>query len=93
MHLIKYIITIFLILTVNVCYKILIMIFFKKKGTSIELPEVMERASAESIIEDTTEDYWAGSGAGPEDDLQINRTETRESLTHEASDQDTVSFS
>ncbi|KAF7991711.1 hypothetical protein HCN44_010512 [Aphidius gifuensis] len=52
----------------------------------------MERASAESIIEDTTEDYWAGSGAGPEDDLQINRTETRESLTHEASDQDTVVY-
>ncbi|XP_044013039.1 uncharacterized protein LOC122855610 [Aphidius gifuensis] len=61
-------------------------------ATSIELPEVMERASAESIIEDTTEDYWAGSGAGPEDDLQINRTETRESLTHEASDQDTVVY-
>lgn len=50
-----------------------------------------EKPNLDTLIEDTTEDYWAGSGAGPEDALELNRTETRESLTHEASDQDAVS--
>ncbi|XP_074110615.1 uncharacterized protein LOC141534892 [Cotesia typhae] len=58
------------------------------------LPEVIEpeKPNLDTLIEDTTEDYWAGSGAGPEDVLELNRTETRESLTHEASDQDAVVY-
>ncbi|CAD6221862.1 GSCOCG00005200001-RA-CDS [Cotesia congregata] len=58
------------------------------------LPEVIEpeKPNLDTLIEDTTEDYWAGSGAGPEDTPELNRTETRESLTHEASDQDAVVY-
>ncbi|XP_008544289.1 uncharacterized protein LOC103569003 [Microplitis demolitor] len=57
-------------------------------------PEVIEseKPNLDTIVEDTTDDYWAGSGAGPEDATELNRTETRESLTHEASDQDTVVY-
>ncbi|KAF3426982.1 hypothetical protein E2986_05213 [Frieseomelitta varia] len=44
----------------------------------------------DSVLDETTEDYWAGSGSGPEDDDSIHN-ETREALTHEASDHDAVS--
>ncbi|XP_063978866.1 uncharacterized protein LOC135163396 [Diachasmimorpha longicaudata] len=59
-------------------------------STSLETTEA-ERANGETILEDATEDYWAGSGSGPEED-ETNRTETREALTHEASDQDAVVY-
>lgn len=42
------------------------------------------------MLDETTEDYWAGSGSGPEDDDSLHN-ETREALTHEASDHDAVS--
>lgn len=51
----------------------------------------MEGNSEDSVIDDTTEDYWAGSGSGPEDESSSSHNETREALTHEASDHDTVS--
>lgn len=41
--------------------------------------------------EDATEDYWAGSGSGPELDEGDSFNETREALTHDASDHDAVS--
>lgn len=46
--------------------------------------------SEDSVIDDTTEDYWAGSGSGPDEDESLHN-ETREALTHEASDHDAVS--
>ncbi|KAG7201615.1 hypothetical protein KM043_004356 [Ampulex compressa] len=39
------------------------------------------------VLDDTTEDYSAGSGAGPEEEDTLYN-ETREALTHEASDHD-----
>lgn len=52
----------------------------------------MEGNSEETVIDDTTEDYWAGSGSGPdEDESSSSHNETREALTHEASDHDAVS--
>lgn len=45
----------------------------------------------DSVLDETTEDYWAGSGSGPEDDDSLHN-ETREALTHEASDHDAVSI-
>ncbi|XP_034947849.1 uncharacterized protein [Chelonus insularis] len=51
----------------------------------------VERTNSESPVEDATEDYWAGSGSGPEE-VELNRTEIREALTHEASDQDAVVY-
>lgn len=41
-------------------------------------------------MEDATEDYWAGSGTGP-DEEDSGRNETKEALAHEASDHDAVS--
>ncbi|XP_020709888.2 uncharacterized protein LOC105689275 [Athalia rosae] len=50
----------------------------------------------ESIVpEDVTDDYWAGSGAGPESDDGIENSaynETREALAHDASDHDAVVY-
>lgn len=46
--------------------------------------------SEDSVIDDTTEDYWASSGSGPDEDESLHN-ETRETLTHEASDHDAVS--
>ncbi|XP_068975414.1 uncharacterized protein [Bombus flavifrons] len=43
----------------------------------------------DSVLDETTEDYWAGSGSGPEDDDSLHN-ETREALTHEASDHDAI---
>jgi len=54
----------------------------------------VEGNSEDSVIDDTTEDYWAGSGSGPDEDessSSSSHNETREALTHEASDHDTVS--
>lgn len=51
----------------------------------------MEGNSEDSVIDDTTEDYWAGSGSGPDEDESSSHNETREALTHEASDHDAVS--
>jgi len=59
------------------------------KATSHENAEV-DGNSEDSVIDDATEDYWAGSGSGPDED-DSSRNETREALTHEASDHDTVS--
>jgi len=59
------------------------------KGTSHENAEV-DGNSEDSVIEDATEDYWAGSGSGPDED-DSSHNETREALTHEASDHDAVS--
>lgn len=50
----------------------------------------MDGNSEDSAIDDATEDYWASSGSGPDED-DSPRNETREALTHEASDHDTVS--
>jgi hypothetical protein len=48
-------------------------------------------ATAEiSSIEETTEDYWTGSGSGPEEEESLYN-ETKETLAHEASDHETVS--
>lgn len=55
------------------------------------MPEILDRTAPETVLEDATEDYWAGSGAGPEDE-EPSHNETREALIHEASDQDTVSM-
>lgn len=52
----------------------------------------MEGNSEDSVsVDDTTEDYWAGSGSGPDEDESSSHNETREALTHEASDHDAVS--
>ena len=59
------------------------------KATSHESSEGDGNAE-DSVLDETTEDYWAGSGSGPEDDDSIHN-ETREALTHEASDHDAVS--
>lgn len=64
-------------------------IFFFSKATN-ENAEV-EGNSEDSVVDDTTEDYWAGSGSGPDEDESSSHNETREALTHEASDHDTVS--
>ncbi|XP_017766507.1 PREDICTED: uncharacterized protein LOC108555387 [Eufriesea mexicana] len=45
----------------------------------------------DSVLDETTEDYWAGSGSGPEEDDALHN-ETREALTHEASDHDAVVY-
>lgn len=50
----------------------------------------LEAAGDEAAVDDATEDYWAGSGAGPEEE-ETHRNESREALTHEASDHDAVS--
>lgn len=51
----------------------------------------MDGNSEDSVIDDATEEYWASSsGSGPDED-DSPRNETREALTHEASDHDTVS--
>lgn len=42
-------------------------------------------------MDETTEDYWTGSGSGPEEDDSLHNG-TREALTHEASDHDAVSM-
>ncbi|XP_046610392.1 uncharacterized protein LOC124300379 [Neodiprion virginianus] len=55
-------------------------------------PEVDARLE-EPVAEDVTEDYWAGSGSGPElDDDDSNFNETREALVHDASDHDAVVY-
>ena len=59
------------------------------KGTNHENNEG-EGNAEEPVLDETTEDYWAGSGSGPEDDDSLHN-ETREALTHEASDHDAVS--
>lgn len=59
------------------------------KATSHENSEGDGNAE-DSVLDEATEDYWAGSGSGPEDDDSIHN-ETREALTHEASDHDAVS--
>lgn len=47
----------------------------------------------ESSPEDVTEDYWAGSGSGPElEDGDAAYNETREALAHDASDHDAVVY-
>jgi len=74
-------------------YGFLIIDNFFSKPTSHENAEV-EGNSEDSVIDDTTEDYWAGSGSGPDEDessSSSSHNETREALTHEASDHDTVS--
>lgn len=63
---------------------------FCSKATNHENAEV-EGNSEDSVIDDTTEDYWAGSGSGPDEDESSSHNETREALTHEASDHDAVS--
>lgn len=60
------------------------------KATNHENADV-EGNSEDSVIDDTTEDYWAGSGSGPDEDESSSHNETREALTHEASDHDAVS--
>lgn len=50
----------------------------------------IDKTKSEPAIEETTDDYWTGSGSGPEES-DSNSTETKEALAHEASDQDTVS--
>lgn len=62
---------------------------FVSKATNHENAEV-DGNSEESVIDDATEDYWASSGSGPDED-DSTHNETREALTHEASDHDTVS--
>uniref|UniRef100_A0ABD2W679 ZP domain-containing protein n=1 Tax=Trichogramma kaykai TaxID=54128 RepID=A0ABD2W679_9HYME len=55
----------------------------------------LESTAEESSLEDTTEDYWAGSGAGPDEEENSNnssRNETRETLAHEASDHEAVVY-
>lgn len=42
-------------------------------------------------MDETTEDYWAGSGSNPEEDDMLHN-ETREALTHEAIDHEAVSI-
>ncbi|TGZ53591.1 Uncharacterized protein DBV15_05151 [Temnothorax longispinosus] len=61
------------------------------QATGHENAEV-EGNSEESVIDDTTEDYWAGSGSGPDEDESSSHNETREALTHEASDHDAVVY-
>lgn len=51
----------------------------------------LEAAGDEAAVDDATEDYWAGSGAGPEEE-ETHRNESREALTHEASDHDAVVY-
>lgn len=63
--------------------------FFVSKATNHENAEV-DGNSEDSVIDDATEDYWASSGSGPDED-DSPHNETREALTHEASDHDTVS--
>lgn len=62
---------------------------FILQATNHENTEI-DGNSEESIIDDTTEDYWAGSGAAPDEDDSVHN-ETREALIHEASDHDAVS--
>lgn len=62
---------------------------FVSKATNHENAEV-DGNSEDSVIDEATEDYWASSGSGPDED-DSPRNETREALTHEASDHDTVS--
>lgn len=50
----------------------------------------LESAAEEASVEDATEDYWTGSGSGPDEDENA-RNETRETLAHEASDHEAVS--
>ncbi|KAF7405573.1 hypothetical protein HZH66_004479 [Vespula vulgaris] len=57
-----------------------------RKATSLENPNI-DGNNEETSLEETTEDYWAGSGSGPEDEQSL-QNETREALTHEASDHD-----
>lgn len=59
------------------------------QSTRIESPEILTKTGVETVLDEATEDYWAGSGSGPEDEDSL-RNETRESLAHEASDQDAV---
>lgn len=79
---------------------------FHPQATNAESTD-LESTAEESSVEDATEDYWAGSGTGPDEDTgptsggssldpstgqhQQQHNETRESLTHEASDQEAVS--
>ncbi|KAK0171585.1 hypothetical protein PV328_005022 [Microctonus aethiopoides] len=51
----------------------------------------IDKTKSEPAIEETTDDYWTGSGSGPEES-DSNSTETKEALAHEASDQDTVVY-
>ncbi|XP_046815045.1 uncharacterized protein LOC124422538 [Vespa crabro] len=60
------------------------------KATSLENPSI-DGNNEEASLEETTEDYWAGSGSGPEDEHSL-QNETREALTHEASDHDAVVY-
>lgn len=60
------------------------------KGTNHENTEGDVNVE-DSVLDETTEDYWTGSGSGPEEDDSL-RNETREALTHEASDHDAVSI-
>nr|KAF7432347.1 hypothetical protein H0235_005271 [Vespula pensylvanica] len=60
------------------------------KATSLENPNI-DGNNEETSLEETTEDYWAGSGSGPEDEQSL-QNETREALTHEASDHDAVVY-
>ncbi|XP_012289115.1 uncharacterized protein LOC105704468 [Orussus abietinus] len=57
---------------------------------SEESPE-LENAAEESTSEDATEDYWAGSGSGPEEE-DSTKNDTKEALAHEASDHDAVVY-
>ncbi|EFN72219.1 hypothetical protein EAG_15230, partial [Camponotus floridanus] len=60
------------------------------QATNHENAEV-DGNSEDSAIDDATEDYWGSSGSGPDED-DSPRNETREALTHEASDHDTVVY-
>ncbi|XP_015610501.1 uncharacterized protein LOC107275166 isoform X1 [Cephus cinctus] len=51
----------------------------------------VETPIEDPVIEDATEDYWAGSGSGPDEDDSLHN-ETREALTHEASDHEAVVY-
>ncbi|KMR05298.1 hypothetical protein RF55_84 [Lasius niger] len=62
----------------------------RSQATNHENAEV-DGNSEDSVIDDATEDYWASSGSGPDED-DSPHNETREALTHEASDHDTVVY-
>lgn len=50
----------------------------------------MDGNSEDPVTDDAPEEYWAGSGSGPDED-DSSHNETREALTHEASDHEAVS--
>ncbi|XP_001606551.3 uncharacterized protein LOC100122944 isoform X2 [Nasonia vitripennis] len=52
----------------------------------------LESTAEESSVEDATEDYWTGSGSGPDEDDAATRNDTREALAHEASDHEAVVY-